>query len=420
MSCFIVVDLGFGDCGKGTIVDALASRHMGESPIVVRHGGGPQAAHNVVTPGGRHHTFSQFGSGTFVSDCTTHLSKFMFVNPINMINEEKALRGVGITDAYDRLCIAESAKVITPFHVLANRVREQMRTGKHGTCGEGVGETVEDYMQNPAMAIPWRDLGDKVYLRKQLEHWRGVKAVHIKQWGGELPPEFEDFYLIDTIIELWQWMFKRVKMVPDWYPTVALEQHPVIFEGAQGVLLDEWRGFHPYTTWSTTTDGNARSLIGTSDVDVKSIGVIRTYQTRHGHGPFPTEDRQVRVPEKHNNGTGLQGRWRRGHLDLVLTKYAIDCCQQIDYLAITHIDAPSEQMAVEYESPAGSVAVGGLRPGPFKDLDHQERLTEWLSHVTPKYTARRGVSLIEAVLDVPVGIVSSGPTVGHKTFLNGL
>lgn len=424
MTAFVVSGLGFGDEGKGTVVDTIATmlRHQHDGPIeVVRHGSGPQAAHNVVQIDGRHHTFSQWGAGTFVPGCTTHLSKFMLVNPINMVMEEKALREVGITDAWDRLSVAESARVITPFHVLANRAREAMRSGKHGTCGEGVGETVEDYLQNPAMKISWRDLSSKKQLRKALEHWRAVKTVHIKQWGGEVPPEFEDFYLIDTIIELWQWVYSRVHLVPDWHPTVALSQGPVIFEGAQGVLLDEWRGFHPHTTWSTTTDENARSLIGTSDVEVKSIGVMRTFQTRHGNGPFPTEDRQVRIPEKHNNGNGFQGRWRRGHLDLVLTKYAIECCQQIDHLAVTHMDSPWGQVCTSYDSdtPPYVVGVGGLSVGPWRDLDHREAIGTWLQQVRPAYTPWRGMWQLAENLDVPVGIVSAGPTVDNKTFMGG-
>jgi adenylosuccinate synthase len=90
---FIVVDLGFGDAGKGTVVDWLSRRFP--DAIVVRFNGGPQAAHNVVTPEGKHHTFSQFGSGMLVAGVSTHLSKHVLINPLNMWTEAQALAELG-------------------------------------------------------------------------------------------------------------------------------------------------------------------------------------------------------------------------------------------------------------------------------------------------------------------------------------
>lgn len=87
---FLVAGLGFGDCGKGSIVDALVRAY--NSDLVVRYNGGAQCGHNVVTKYGQHHTFAQFGSGTFVEGCRTYLSRFVLINPVSMMNEEKALR----------------------------------------------------------------------------------------------------------------------------------------------------------------------------------------------------------------------------------------------------------------------------------------------------------------------------------------
>src|ERR1700736_3433551 len=107
----MVVDLAFGDCGKGTIVDFLA-RQTG-AHTVVRFNGGPQAAHNVVTDDGRHHTFSQFGSATFVPGVRTFLSRFMLLEPYALFNEAAHLREVGISDALSRLLIDGRCSIIT-------------------------------------------------------------------------------------------------------------------------------------------------------------------------------------------------------------------------------------------------------------------------------------------------------------------
>src|SRR5512146_3203468 len=109
----LVADLGYGDAGKGSIVDYLT--RLTNAHTVVRYNGGAQAAHNVITPDGRHHTFSQFGSGTFVPGTRPHLSRFMMVHPLAMLAEERHLRALGIPDAFRRVSVDREALVTTPF-----------------------------------------------------------------------------------------------------------------------------------------------------------------------------------------------------------------------------------------------------------------------------------------------------------------
>src|SRR5687768_225602 len=133
---FAVVGLGYGDEGKGTVVDYLTRKHTAHT--VVRFNGGAQAAHNVVTPDGKHHTFAQFGSGT-LAGARTHLSRFMLVNPLDLFNEARHLESLGIADPLQLVTISPDALVTTPLHVAANLIRELQN--QHGSCGKGIGET---------------------------------------------------------------------------------------------------------------------------------------------------------------------------------------------------------------------------------------------------------------------------------------
>ena len=139
---FIVLGLGFGDEGKGTIIDYLTRKH--EIPLVIKTGG-PQQAHNVVEPNGRWHCFSQFGSGTFFPGTKTFLSKGMMVEPGNLLRESYALREKGEQGTLTRIIIDSDATIITPFERMVSQMREISRGEKRfGSCGMGVGETASD------------------------------------------------------------------------------------------------------------------------------------------------------------------------------------------------------------------------------------------------------------------------------------
>ncbi|HAC56569.1 TPA: hypothetical protein DCF80_03625 [Candidatus Saccharibacteria bacterium] len=115
----IMTDLSFGDAGKGTTTEYLAGQS--DSAAVIRFNGGGQAEHNIVTPDGRHHTFSQFGAGSFLPDVATHLSRDMLVNPISMTAEAEHLIELGVSDVWERTTVDETAKIVTPFHRAGNR-----------------------------------------------------------------------------------------------------------------------------------------------------------------------------------------------------------------------------------------------------------------------------------------------------------
>jgi adenylosuccinate synthase len=432
MTAHIVVDLGFGDSGKGTIVDFLARRSE-HPPIVVRFNGGAQAAHNVITPTGTHHTFAQFGSGSFVH-AYTFLSRFMLVDPITLANEAQHLQDIGGGNVYEGLYVDEAAKVVTPYHKAVNRAREVLRgDGRHGSCGMGIGEAMALHESDLTMYV--RDLQDFTTIRQKLSRLRDWQVEQYQQLiRYQIPSEeymnflAENRYPTGDIITNTEFMYRTAQrfniVFGNWLETLRKTKRAhLIFEGSQGVLLDEWYGFHPHTTWSTCTFENALTLldeIGHTE-EVTKLGVLRSYMVRHGPGPFPTEDPLLEIPERHNALGEWQGAFRKGWFDSVLARYAIDVCGGIDQLAITHLDVKPNlpiQIATDYRYPDSSAALYKLVPVTKPNLYAQEGLGIFLGMVTPEYqtvkTMPELADVIRQALSVRSGIHSYGPTAIDK------
>jgi adenylosuccinate synthase len=214
-------------------------------------------------------------------------------------------------------------------------------------------------------------------------------------------------------------------------------------------LLDEWYGFHPYTTWSTTTFQNADTLLQEQNYDaqVVRVGVLRAYATRHGPGPFVTEDAALTdaLPEAHNVPNAWQLALRAGHFDAVATRYALALTGSIDLLALTHVDrlpALKEwKIATSYKHRGYAPdlaayfvmqdkALRDIRARQHPDLVYQEQLTQHLQQCIPQYHIQRTgnsapateadissyLTQIESEVSVPIGIVSTGPTALDKSF----
>ncbi|RKS09910.1 adenylosuccinate synthase [Nocardiopsis sp. Huas11] len=434
----IVVDLGFGDAGKGVTVDLLCARRR--YGAVVRANGGAQAAHNVVTPDGRHHTFSQFGSGTLApgGPVPTHLSRLAVVDPFALAAEARHLAELGIADPFALVTVDRRALISTPWHQAANRARERARgSDRHGSCGMGVGETMAYALAHPGDAPTAGDCAHPARLRRKLR----LLADHLRDRLGDHPsgeagpdgtagsPDLEE------CVSAYAAFAQRVRLVDEAHLPHLLASAPVVFEGAQGVLLDEWHGFHPYTTWSTTTTANPLALLAEAGRpgQARRIGVVRTYTTRHGAGPLVTEDPALGslLPEPHNGTHPWQGPFRIGHLDLVAHRYALAATGGVDSLVVTHTDAfagagPADGSgtadAVEatdgrplwctaYANPDGTAL--HLVPEASPDLERQERLTRALLRVRPVLAAIPDDDLGGAIgraLGLPLEAEFGGPT----------
>ncbi len=444
----IVTDLGYGDAGKGSIVDYLT--RLTNAHTVVRYSGGAQAAHNVVTSDGAHHTFAQFGSGTLVPGTQTFLSRYMMVNPLNMFKEEEHLQELGVRDAFERTYIDQAALITTPFQQAANRLKEMARdTQRHGSCGLGIGETMSDYLELGSQTLFASDLLDTTTLRKKLLFLQSFKREQLQSVISPLPTNkfvtrelrvLQDSEIVDIIMDYYAEFVTRITITDEDYLRRPMERSgTVIFEGSQGILLDEWYGFHPYTTWSTTTPQNAVMLIAETDYtgDTIKLGLVRAYATRHGAGPFVTEDEVLTsaLPDYHNETNAWQREFRVGYFDVPITRYAIEATGKLDFVVVSSLDRMKEQG--DWKVCTGYSYVGADVVEPFFemetnrvvqvrvnrscDLVYQEQLMQRLRKCTPVYerlserTDESYLSYLEQSLLLPIGIVSRGTSAENKT-----
>lgn len=413
-----VVDLGFGDSGKGSTVDFLCAEAQEEGrPInrVVRFNGGHQAAHNVVMADGRYHTFSQYGSGTF-RGVPTLLTKFMVVEPIGFMRERDHLLEIEASPSLyeatlplvtvDRECL-----ITTPWHMALNHAAEDERGDKpHGSCGVGFGQTIAYELDYPFWGPRVKDIADRPRLLQKLHALRG----HCR--ASNIPIDND----IDETVAAYEKWANTVVIANSKNINHIISRGPCVFEGAQGVLLDEWHGFHPHTTWSTTTYENINDLVGKDD-EVERLGVLRSYTTRHGAGPLPTESDVLTtlLREAHNDDAGKQGEFRCGDFDAVAHEYAVRVCGRVDGLVVTHMDALDKanlRICWAYMKQAKDLLE--LEIQHPHNLAAQERVTKALfgTSVFSDSVKNAHTMLIDIQfrLKVPVVLTSWGPTAEDK------
>jgi adenylosuccinate synthase len=415
---YIVQGLAFGNEGKGAMVDYLCRAH--DAPLVVRYNGGPQGSRNVVQPDGSYHTFNQFGSGMFISEVCTFLSKYVLIDPFALMKEAEALERKGIRYAQERLFIDPECLIVTPYHQYANRIRELVRgDNRHGSSGYGVGETRRDALQwgtclqvkdilSDAPALGMLD-DIRVHKLKQLQECWGVNREAdrlLTELSSEDPRRIAAFYrLFSQGIQPMTWA-----QMAGSYPDAN-----IVFEGAAGALLDETHGFAPYITATNTTFDNALELCGEAGLAPLRIGVLRTHFTRHGAGPFVTEDRTLKFPDPHLRAmTKWQGEMRFGHFDCVAARYAIECCGGIDGLALTHMDCVGSSFPYveQYRGPQG-VASNQLKP----DAQVLFKTAPASLKQQPVEDQKSLLRFIEQQLECKVFYSSSGPTYLDKANL---
>jgi adenylosuccinate synthase len=374
MDVFAVIGSGYGDEGKGLMVDSL-SRGINDV-TVVRFNGGAQAGHTVVLPDGMRHVFHHFGSGTFAG-AKTHLSKFFVVNPIFALKEYDDLKHKMKNKI--EFSIDPLAPISTPWDIMINQCVESKRgQNRHGSCGLGFGETwertesyglltVSDFYENP--------------LKKILDIWDNWVPVRCKDLGIDISDLPFSLDIALQFVSDWARLLKITTLLKD----EDLSCNRLIFEGAQGLGLDQDLGVFPYVTRSFTGSPNVCSLIKSLNIEtVDVIYMTRCYATRHGAGPLDFEEEWSGpvINDKTNVQNNWQGRLRVAPLDVVSKKILIDSdrrrsshCNWNAHLFVTCLD----QIYVSSEAETASTSIAreldiplfGYSRGPtYEDVIH--------------------------------------------------
>lgn len=326
----IVIGGNMGDEGKGLMTDYF-SQNL--NTIVVCSNGGAQRGHTVTTPDGIRHVFHHFGSGTF-NGADTYLSEDYILNPIIFIQEWYELLKLGFTPTVyaNRNCM-----ITTPFDMMTNQIIEESRgKNKHGSCGLGIFETIKRYKAGVT------DLDYR------------IRSYYIDQFEKEnitLSDEWSRLFFDDNIFEhfLEDWDFMNNHVIPIYDEYFLNRYDNIIFEAAQGLLLDQNNTeYFPHLTPSNTGIKNPQNIIEhvewNDTVNIEVCYVSRTYMTRHGAGRFDSECKKSDINENIVDLTNVpnphQDSIRYGTLDLVDLRKRIEAdlngAEFIKSIAITH------------------------------------------------------------------------------------
>ncbi len=315
-----VIGACFGDESKGKFVDYFASRTKSfPESIVVRFCGGSQAGHTVQLPDGRKHVFHHFGSGTLLGT-PTYLGPEFIVNPMIWQQERDELKGQGIIYCHPK------AKITTPYDMLVNQERERQRgKDRRGSCGMGINETIKRY-QNRREFFHFY-LNDffqesKVNDIRNEWVWKRLEVLGIETVSKQFRASVASEALKDAFMKSLREFQQEAIM---WDGHARCFRHP-IFEGSQGLLLDKEHEFYPNVTPSYTGLTNIVPMLRDwwNIEELEVVYVMRSYMTRHGNGPFPTEDPLMSFEDTTNQPNEWQGKLRFGRLDLPLIRKAID------------------------------------------------------------------------------------------------
>jgi adenylosuccinate synthase len=376
---YAIVGLGYGDEGKGTIVESLARRVNAKT--IGRYSGGAQALHHVVLPNGTWHGFSQFTSGTFQRR-KTYLGPGVIVAPDSMLLEAKLLSLKHVRDPLDLVTVHPEAIIATPWHRWVNKFRETSRgdSGRHGSCGMGIGEAAKD--KENKIFVKAGDCSEQRLLKD-------LKFVHYKLskrangLGFKMPGP-----TVEEVAATYQRWAEKVKIDLVW---------PDLLESSQGTLISSDVAISKHKTKLPVSANEARRQYD----NLKVVGVIRAFMTRHGRGHFKTEifndyHRNRLIFGEHNEWNQWQEDFRVGHLDIPALKYAIRKGGQIDYLAITCLDRVKFPLRMCERYPTKV----NLEPTYIRAKNEDDLIT-----------------ILQDLLGVPVMILSRGPTYQDKEYL---
>ncbi|UCC43690.1 MAG: adenylosuccinate synthase, partial [Candidatus Zixiibacteriota bacterium] len=328
----VIVGCQWGDEGKGKVVDLLAA----QSDIIARFQGGANAGHTIIV-GDRKLILHLVPSGIIHPDKTCYIGNGVVLDPFEFVNELQFITDQGI-DYHGRLFISPAANLVLPYHRLMDTCQEEKRgAASIGTTGRGIGPAYVDKVARCGIRVA--DLFAPKRLRERLEYQRVTKAAYLEGIDDERADLDKIYQDLIGMADTFRPMMLDISLA---LHNARREGRSVLFEGAQGALLDVDLGTYPYATSSNTTTGGALTGLGIGPKMIDEvIGVVKAYTTRVGAGPFPTEldddiGRQMRDRGAEYGAT--TGRPRRtGWLDLVALRHTVRV-NGVGSIAVTKLD----------------------------------------------------------------------------------
>jgi adenylosuccinate synthase len=330
----VVVGAQWGDEGKGKIVDLLTA----QADVVVRFQGGNNAGHTLVV-GGEKTVLHLIPAGILHPGKSCVIGNGVVLDPAVFVMEIDRLKQKGFLKDDGQLVLSLDAHVIMPWHKQIDVAREAAAgAGKIGTTGRGIGPTYEDKVARRGLRV--RDLLDEVRLARKVKERLGQAREELKRLGA--PAEFDEAGLVKEYAALGKRLATYATDVSLWLHRAVKAGKQLLFEGAQGTMLDVDHGTYPFVTSSNTVAGNAVVGCGLGPRAVDYVlGITKAYSTRVGGGPYPTElkdETGERLRRIGNEFGATTGRPRRtGWLDMLALRYAARV-NGLDGLAITKLD----------------------------------------------------------------------------------
>lgn len=392
----VIIGAQWGDEGKGKIVDYLAQ----DAKYVVRYAGGPNAGHTIVVDG-KQFALHQVPSGILYPEKKVFLGAGMVLDPEAFFNELQMLKDNGI-DWEGRVFISDRAQIILPRYRQMDKDRDAQRKRPIGTTGRGIGIAYSEKAQRDGLRLADLDWAEK------MAEYEGEDKAYLDKYKDRLLA-----MRVDLTEKMWEY-----------------RNDNILFEGAQGAMLDIDSGTYPYVSSGASCSAGAATGcgIGPHNLD-RILGVFKAYETRVGNGPMPTEFNEQDAQEselcKYVRDTGREygvttGRARRcGYLDLVALRYACRV-NSIDGLVLTHLDIYDEMEQIEAcvaydidgkivtDFPASIEKLNKAKPVLEKFKGWKAPLKECKSYDKLPENARKYVEFIEDFTNTGVDIISVG------------
>ncbi len=416
MANVTVIGAQWGDEGKGKIVDWLSN----QADIVLRFQGGNNAGHTIVV-NKKKIALSLIPSGIIRKNTVSIIGNGVVVNPIALLDEIDKLKKFGLKISPKNLVLSENATIIFSFHRNIDKIRENRKgPNKIGTTGRGIGPAYEDKVGR--RAIRFGDLKNQKFLEEKVRNILDYHNIILSGLKSKLLTFDEIISEINTFKNK---IFKYVQRTSPILNKARAEGKKILFEGAQGILLDIDHGTYPFVTSSNTLPSSASSGSGVSIKQIGFIlGIVKAYTTRVGSGPFPSElkcDIGKKLGTIGNEFGTVTGRERRcGWFDAVIVKHSIEV-SGMDGIALTKLDVLDTFDQIKI---CTGYKLNGKKIDYFPHSESEQKKIEPLYEVHEGWVestqrarswselpalAIKFVRRIEEVLETPISILSTSP-----------